>query len=106
MKRIYLFLIMLLACGLQMATAKSAGSLGKFLVSSIAHDDQNIYIATKNGLVVIDKDTESQTLYNSENSSLPFNTDPDMEPYKVQFQLKVVRLRYMGILSSSRTILR
>lgn len=48
MKRIYLFLLMLLACGLQMATAKSFRSLNsKFLVSSITHDDQNIYIGTK-----------------------------------------------------------
>lgn len=68
---------MLLACGLQMATAKSFRSLNsKFLVSSITHDDQNIYIGTKNGLIVIDKETESQTLYNSTNSSLPAPLSP------------------------------
>lgn len=63
---------MLLACSVQTATARDFISLGRnFLVTSIAHDTQNIYIATRNGLVVIDKETESQTLYNSENSSLP-----------------------------------
>ena len=84
MKKFYLFLLVLLACGFQASTAKSFRSLNsKFLVSSITHDDQNIYIGTKNGLIVIDKDINYNEvkLYNAFCESCDIEKDFNLDDY-------------------------
>lgn len=44
---------------------------GNYLVSGIVHSAQNIYVGTSLGLVIIDKTTDVQTVYNSSNSAMP-----------------------------------
>lgn len=72
MKKFFVFLVVLLADSMMPMAARSyMHENGNFLVSCIVHDNRNIYVGTRHGLVVVDKTTDVQTVYNSSNSALP-----------------------------------
>ncbi len=70
-KTILLALLALIACSLPSGATQWYYTNGNYLVTSMTHDGQKLYVGTKYGLITIDKATGTQTLLNSSNSALP-----------------------------------